>query len=55
MTDAFFAEHGYVDMSHGCFTVSADVIDDIISTVRNRAFLFAYYPDQNWLQNSRFL
>jgi hypothetical protein len=41
--------------SWGCLALSRKVGQKIISTLSKGAVIFAYYPDTEWLKNSRFL
>ena len=51
----FAKKHGRLGRSWGCFALPEDVSDKIIDTVKEGSVLFAYYPDSNWLNSSRFL
>jgi hypothetical protein len=46
---------GRVGRSFGCFAVSNQVVKPLIDTIKNDTVVFAYYPDQNWLQHSNFI
>jgi len=54
-SDAYYEDHGYTGQSLGCFSVRPDVIQDVMDTVSGGSLLLAYYPDDNLLQNSRFI
>lgn len=41
--------------SWGCMAVSFQMIKPLIETIKNRTLVFAYYPDQKWLKNSKYL
>lgn len=41
--------------SFGCPAVRPAVARKLIDTIRNGSFVFAYYPDETWLQTSRLL
>ena len=45
---------GRLGRSFGCPAVRPAVADAIIDTLKGGQLLFAYYPDQQWLANSRF-
>ena len=46
---------GYLGRSHGCPAVSRGVAQKVIDTIKGEQFLFSYYPDQKWLNASKFL
>lgn len=48
-------QQGRLGRSLGCPAVRATVARPLIDTIRGGSFLFAYYPDQQWLQGSRLL
>lgn len=41
--------------SWGCPAVKTDTIKTLVDTIKGNTVVFAYYPDSNWLRNSRFL
>ena len=41
--------------SHGCPALDPDVSGDIIKTIKDGTLIFQYYPDPNWLKNSKYL
>ena len=47
--------HGQVGRSWGCPAVSDDLAKSLINTIKDNTLIVAYYPDRNWLSNSRFL
>ena len=51
----FAASHHYLGRSWGCFAVSQQKSHSLISLIKNDSLLFAYYPNQDWLNHSRFL
>jgi hypothetical protein len=54
--DAGFAQqHGRIGRSWGCPAVRAKVAREIIDTLKDGQFVFAYYPDQQWLAKSSYL
>lgn len=55
VSEQFAEDHGRLGRSWGCFAVSPKVATPIINTIKDGTLLFAYYPDQNWLQNSSYL
>jgi hypothetical protein len=55
VSDAFAAERGRLGRSWGCPALPAGVHARVIDRIRGGSAVFAYYPDQEWLQSSRFL
>src|SRR5262245_22070062 len=55
VSDEFVAEHGRIGRSWGCPALSFEISDRVIELIRDGSALFAYYPDPDWLQSSRFL
>lgn len=49
------AKQGRIGRSWGCPAVREAVARKIIDTVRGGGVIFSYYPDSNWLKQSRFL
>ena len=47
--------YGLIGRSWGCPAVSAYLAKPLINTIKENSVIFAYYPDRNWLLNSRFL
>jgi hypothetical protein len=48
-------KHGRLGRSLGCPAVREAVARNIIDTVRGGGVIFSYYPDNTWLNSSRFL
>jgi hypothetical protein len=46
---------GRLGRSHGCPAVRNDVAHELIDRVKGGSLVFAYYPDAEWLSNSKFL
>ena len=46
---------GRLGRSWGCPAVRREIARPMIDTIKGGALLFAYYPDQRWLDESRFL
>jgi len=46
---------GRLGRSLGCPAVRPAVARQLIDTIRGGSFVFAYYPDRNWLQHSQLL
>jgi hypothetical protein len=52
---AMAAKQGRLGRSWGCPAIREAVARNIIDTVRGGGVIFSYYPDDTWLQSSRFL
>lgn len=46
---------GRLGRSHGCPAVREPIARELINRVKGGSLVFAYYPDENWLENSSFL
>lgn len=46
---------GRLGRSFGCPAVRTEVAHRLIDTIRDGSFVFAYYPDSDWLEQSRLL
>lgn len=55
VSPAFAKAQGRLGRSYGCPAVRQDVARKLIDTIRERSVVFAYYPDDRWLQGSRLL
>lgn len=51
----FAQAQGRLGRSWGCPALEADVARDVIDRVKGGGLIFAYYPDQQWLNASQFL
>lgn len=49
------ALQGRLGRSFGCPAVRPEVARKVIDTLKQGQLLFAYYPDEDWLEDSRFL
>lgn len=49
------SKYGQLGRSFGCPAVSDKIAKRLINTIKNRALVFAYYPDRKWLNKSMFL
>lgn len=47
--------HGRLGRSWGCPAVRPDVAHQLIDAIRGGSFVFAYYPDRDWLAHSPLL
>jgi hypothetical protein len=52
---SFAAKQGRIGRSWGCPALREAVAHDVIDFVRGGGVVFSYYPDQAWLDQSRFL
>ena len=55
VSDDFADRHGRLGRSWGCPAVTTEVARSLIDTIKDGTFLFIYYPDASWLENSAFL
>ena len=55
VSDDVVATYGRLGRSWGCPAVPAPVAANVIDSIRGGSAVFAYYPDAEWLQSSRFL
>ena len=46
---------GRMGLSWGCPAVSTNIIKSLVDTIKGNTVVFAYYPDRNWLRNSRYI
>ena len=49
------ATQGRIGRSWGCPALRTAIASKVIDTIRGGGVVFSYYPDQEWLQTSRFL
>jgi hypothetical protein len=55
VSDANIRALGRLGRSHGCPALRPAVARRLIDTIKDGSLIFAYYPDQQWLNGSRFL
>ena len=55
VNDEFIARHGKAGRSHGCPALDPDVSGQVIETIKDGTLVFAYHPNEKWLQNSSYL
>lgn len=55
VNEAIAATHGRIGRSWGCPALRTAIASKVIDTIRGGSVIFSYYPDQEWLQRSRFL
>ena len=51
----FIKKYGRAGRSWGCPAVPVHLTKDIINTIKEKSFFVIYYPQQDWLAQSRFL
>ncbi|PXX98635.1 murein L,D-transpeptidase catalytic domain family protein [Halomonas sp. LBP4] len=54
VSEAFIQQTGRLGRSHGCPAVRQDVTYPLIDSLKEDHYLFAYYPDPEWLASSAF-
>lgn len=47
--------NGQTGRSWGCFAVPLNIVSEVVTLSSNQAEVFAYYPDQTWLNTSSYL
>ncbi|HSH48463.1 MAG TPA: murein L,D-transpeptidase catalytic domain family protein [Halomonas sp.] len=55
VSEDFIAKNGRLGRSHGCPAVPSAVAAPLIDSIKDSQYLFSYYPDSDWLENSPFL
>jgi len=55
VSSEFAHAQGHLGRSWGCPALEADVAREVIDRVKGGGLIFAYYPDQQWLNASQFL
>jgi len=55
VTEDFIKKTGHLGRSYGCPSVPPELIKPVIETIENGSCLFVYYPDTNYLKNSKLL
>ncbi len=55
VTSSFIDRTGRLGRSLGCPAVRPEVAREVIDTLSSGQYLFAYYPDPDWLAGSRFV
>ena len=51
----FINKHGRLGRSWGCPAFRQQIAKEIIDTIKQGQYLFVYYPENNWMNNSTFL
>ncbi len=55
VSDAHAKKHGRLGRSWGCPALETKVARPLIDAIKGGSLLFVYYPDQDWLEASRYL
>jgi hypothetical protein len=55
VSEALAARTGRIGRSWGCPALRPEIARTVIDTLKDGAAIFAYYPDAQWLNRSRFL
>ena len=55
VNDASVRALGRLGRSHGCPALRPAIARTVIDTIKQGSLVFAYYPDERWLNGSRFL
>ena len=55
VSDAFIRQTGRLGRSQGCPAVRQEVTYPLIDSLKEDHYLFAYFPDAEWLESSAFL
>jgi hypothetical protein len=55
VSEDFIKKYGRLGRSFGCPSVSMDISDQVIDTIREGSILFIFYPDENYLKRSALL
>lgn len=52
---SWIPRQGRIGRSHGCPAVRPDIAELVVDQLKDGQFLFAYYPDEQWLSKSSYL
>jgi len=55
VSEEFVKQNGRLGRSWGCPALGEGVAREVIDRVRGNGILFSYYPNQDWLESSRYL
>jgi hypothetical protein len=55
VNEEFAAAQGRIGRSWGCPALRTTIASKVIDRIRGGGVIFAYYPDSEWLESSRFL
>lgn len=51
----WITRQGRIGRSQGCPAVRPEIVDHVVDSLKGGQYLFAWYPDQQWLQTSSLL
>ena len=51
----FISRYGRLGRSWGCPALDPTIEPKIVNIIKNGTVIFAYYPEKQWLENSKFL
>lgn len=54
-SENYIKRKGTLGLSWGCPAIDTKISRKVIDTIKNGSLIFAYYPDNRWLNNSSFL
>lgn len=54
-TEQYIEKNGVLGTSWACPAVDDEIAEYLIEIIKEGSLIFAYYPDSDWLQNSKFL
>lgn len=55
VNESWVDKYGRIGRSHGCPAVDNQVIEEVVDNLKGGQLVFKYYPDQQWLNSSRYL
>lgn len=55
VNESWVNKYGRIGRSHGCPAVDNHVIEQVVDNLKGGQFVFKYFPDQTWLNNSEYL
>ncbi|NQY41796.1 MAG: murein L,D-transpeptidase catalytic domain family protein [Legionellales bacterium] len=55
VSESFAREHGRIGRSWGCPALNPKYTKPVIKEIKDGTVLFSYYPDQKWLNSSKYL
>ena len=55
VSDDVARAQGRLGRSWGCPALRSGIAREVIDTVKGSGLIFAYYPDERWLQSSKYL
>lgn len=55
VNEAMIQRTGQIGLSWGCFALDSKLAHPVIHTIKDGSMVFAYYPDDKWLKQSKYL